>query len=60
MKYGQQMKDGKEETESQMEMNLFVDQVNNMDYLQHAKSLTSDCEDCDAGERGQEDCFLII
>ena len=28
VKYGQTMKDGKEETQSQLEMNLFVDQVN--------------------------------
>lgn len=27
VKYGQTMKDGQEETQSQMEMNLFVDQV---------------------------------
>ena len=59
VKYGQTMKDGKEETQSQLEMNLFVDQVKQgQDKLSFF--FGADFENSDAREWRQENCVFLL
>ena len=59
VKYGQTMKDGKEETQSQLEMNLFVDQVKQgQDKLSFF--FGADFENSDEREWRQENCVFLL
>ena len=63
VKYGQTMKDGKEETQSQLEMNLFVDQVKKRLDEENKYLVLFSCSDLEDGyerEWRQEGCLLLI